>query len=400
MADINILQNPDLNHGFSPYKGDARLFVPTNWAPWWQEGSEHENRPEWKSQKPDFDRFEVDDTPLCRIQSPYATHIGGLYQQIPAVSGEKYELTVESMAWSSEAIEQGEILNPADVNVQIGIDPTGGTDGNSPIIEWSTAAQPINKWSTLRQSVIAQHAIITIFLRSAPNFPKRQQMVFWRRAYLSPTGRYKRTTNIVGSGDTHIAFDPERPRPEHETGIIISSLLPHKHIELQGTGPENEPFSLVFVEETQIDDRYFWRYNFTPVSEGLYDFRFLTDGGARILSQRLVRIANAVQIVPSGRARTEFNRVYVLLPPTADETWLLAAARGGFEGRYTIGFSADDAGIGRVADRKVIAINPHHWPETLTSAWYQQHYPGTTFIPLVANSPADLEAWLKDWIYE
>ena len=31
--------------------------------------------------------------------------------------------------------------------------------------------------------------------------------------------------------------------------------------------------------------------------------------------------------------------------PLADQKWLLAAARGSFDGRYTIGFSADDARI-------------------------------------------------------
>jgi hypothetical protein len=45
----------------------------------------------------------------------------------------------------------------------------------------------------------------------------------------------------------------------------------------------------------------------------------------------------------------------------------------------------------------VIAVNPHHWPGVLTAAWFKQNYPGVTFIPLVANTPDDLEAWLKKW---
>ena len=102
--------------------------------------------------------------------------------------------------------------------------------------------------------------------------------------------------------------------------------------------------------------------------------------------------------VPVGSPRTAYRRVYVLLPPTADQKWLLAAARGGFVGRLTIGFSADDAGLGDLEQRQVLAVNPHHWPQVLTEAWFKQHYPGVAFTAVVANSPDDLEAWLKNWV--
>ena len=42
----------------------------------------------------------------------------------------------------------------------------------------------------------------------------------------------------------------------------------------------------------------------------------------------------------------------------------------------------------------------HHWPQVLTETWFRQHYPGAHFTPVVANQPADLEAWLKNWVDE
>jgi hypothetical protein len=87
----------------------------------------------------------------------------------------------------------------------------------------------------------------------------------------------------------------------------------------------------------------------------------------------------------------------VLLPPTADRKWLLAAAQGSYDGRYTIGFSADDAGVGELAGRHVLAVNPHHWPEPLTAAWFHKNYPGTHFTAVVATTPEDLENWLNNW---
>ncbi|MEJ2750331.1 MAG: hypothetical protein P8183_20850, partial [Anaerolineae bacterium] len=117
-----------------------------------------------------------------------------------------------------------------------------------------------------------------------------------------------------------------------------------------------------------------------------------------LLALRLLRVARDVQIVPSDEARLHYLRVYVLLPPTADLKWLQAAAKGSFDGRYTIGFSADDAGIGNLENRHVLAVNPHHWPDVLTASLFQQHYPGVQFTAVIANTPADLEAWLKNWL--
>jgi hypothetical protein len=124
------------------------------------------------------------------------------------------------------------------------------------------------------------------------------------------------------------------------------------------------------------------------------------------MAQQLLRVADRDALAelaaqkPSGRPRLPYRRVYILLPPTADAKWLAAAARGAFDGRYTIGFSADDAVIGDLYGRHVLAVNPHHWPETLTAAWFHRHYPGTRFTAVVANSAEELEAWLKNWTEE
>ena len=59
---------------------------------------------------------------------------------------------------------------------------------------------------------------------------------------------------------------------------------------------------------------------------------------------------------------------------------------------------ADDAGIGNLKERHVLAVNPHHWPDVLTDSWFQTHYPGVQFTAVVANTPDDLEAWLRTWL--
>lgn len=394
MARSELLINGALGKPFHPFRNNNKLITAVGWAPWWLEADE--NDPQWKKRQPTFGPYTLDDTLTQEISTPFGTHVAGLWQQVPSVVGNAYEATVEGQAWSSEDPAPASQLEASDVNLQLGIDPTGGLDPESPLIVWSEKVQPLSHWETLRVEAEAEAAIVTIFLKSAPDLPKRQQAVFWRQAHLRPIGRHKRGVNIVGSGDTHITLEPERPQPGEPITAIVSSNREHRFVNLTVTRPDNRPTVVQARGKTVDEDRHLWRYEFKTDMDGLYEIRFAGDRGARLLALRLLRVAREVQLVPSG-ARFDYRRVYVLLPPTADKKWFLAAAQGGFDGRFTIGFSADDAGLGDLEDRHVLAVNPHHWPEVLTAAWFRQHYPGVKFTAVVANQPEDLEAWLKNW---
>jgi hypothetical protein len=95
---------------------------------------------------------------------------------------------------------------------------------------------------------------------------------------------------------------------------------------------------------------------------------------------------------PRGLPRVSFARTYVLLPPDADSDWASAVVEATWEERrYTIGGSADDAGIGDLDIRRVIAVNPHRWPGPLSLArFFEQHYPGVDYIPVTASTPDEL----------
>ena len=395
MAQTDLLTNGRIGKPFHPYRDDKQLIVAAGWAPWWLEPAEGD--PTWKNRKPVFSAYTLDDGLSQQLSTPWGTHEAGLWQQLPSVAGNQYELSVEGQAWSSEDAAPGSRLEASNVNMQIGIDPTGGLDPTSPLIVWCEPFQPLSRWETVRVQAEAEAAIITLFLKSAPNLPKRLQSVFWRNAFLRPIGRHKRGVNIVGLGDTHISLEPEQPKPGEPITAVVSSSRDQSYVELIVTRPDDTPGKVVAKGRTLDDDRYLWRYQFSTDIDGLYDIRFVGDFGARLLALRLLQVARNVQLVPSDSARYNYRRIYVLLPPTASQKWLLAAARGGYDGRFTIGFSADDAGIGNFENRQVLAVNPHHWPEVLTASWFQQHYPGVKFTAVVANQPEDLEAWLKNW---
>jgi len=95
---------------------------------------------------------------------------------------------------------------------------------------------------------------------------------------------------------------------------------------------------------------------------------------------------------PRGHPRVQYERVYVLLPPKADAAWARAVVEGGWsEKRYTIGSSADDAGVGDLDARHVIAVNPQRWPGPLSlEDFFKKYYPGTKYKSITAATPAEL----------
>ncbi len=103
-------------------------------------------------------------------------------------------------------------------------------------------------------------------------------------------------------------------------------------------------------------------------------------------------------IDPRGQPRVQYERTYVLLPPTAGAEWVRAVIDGCWDRkRYTIGGSADDAGIGDLDTRRVIVINPARWPGGAGAlrAFFAEHYPGVVYQELLATSPENLKAKMR-----
>lgn len=99
---------------------------------------------------------------------------------------------------------------------------------------------------------------------------------------------------------------------------------------------------------------------------------------------------------PRGHPRVQYARTYVLLPPGADDSWAQAVVDATWEARrFTIGGSADDAGIGDLDYRRVIAVNPAAWGGDL-GAFFETYYPGVVYQFVEADSPAALRAALAN----
>lgn len=96
-----------------------------------------------------------------------------------------------------------------------------------------------------------------------------------------------------------------------------------------------------------------------------------------------------------GSPRQPYARTYVLLPPGADAAWAQAVVEATWDAhRFTIGGSADDAGIGDLDFRRVIAVNPGGWGDDLR-AFFEWTYPGVIYVPVAAETPEGLAERLQ-----
>jgi len=96
--------------------------------------------------------------------------------------------------------------------------------------------------------------------------------------------------------------------------------------------------------------------------------------------------------------REFYERTYLLLHPGADSAWAEAAMRTVWDAqRWTVGGSADDAGIGPRDGRRVVAVNPSGWVDDL-EGFVDAHYFGLEYVPIEAATVAEMVTALEAMI--
>lgn len=96
-----------------------------------------------------------------------------------------------------------------------------------------------------------------------------------------------------------------------------------------------------------------------------------------------------------GDPRVPYKRTFVLAPRDATLAEMHMLVDKYYKPEYTIGRSADDAGIGRdLLERNILAYRPSSWPGNLR-AFFEEHYPGANYIPIGEEPPPPNDIMLK-----
>jgi hypothetical protein len=195
--------------------------------------------------------------------------------------------------------------------------------------------------------------------------------------------------------EVRLSYWPSDPKVGEEVTVEARSLTGLTNVGLEVTQPSGAKLAMGNVAIGRDGDWHTWTYTLTPAGEvGAHTVAFSVSGGVQAATT--INYASPPPATGDrGDPREQYERTYVLLPPDADSSWALAVVEATWNQRhYTIGGSADDAGIGDLDVRRVIAVNPQEWADNL-QAFFEEYYPGIEYIPVSAGTPDELVSKLE-----
>lgn len=164
----------------------------------------------------------------------FATHTGGLYQRVPVTPNTQLRFGVFVYVWSSAGFENSDVSeSPNTVLVRVGIDPTGGTDGTSPNVVWSTDSEFYDQYRELTVTATAQGSAVTVFIRSAPQGFVGTTNIYVDDASLFPLGQVPPTAAPAATATPDIFVPTQEGTPTvvpSPTPDLISTPRPTANI--------------------------------------------------------------------------------------------------------------------------------------------------------------------------
>jgi len=188
-APPNLLQNPGFENNYDGYGSYRELCTAAGWVPWWIEFEGDEGhilrRPECRQANHFIFANRVKSGEYSQqCFTFFGTHDMGVYQQAKVAPGQVLLFSIWVQVWSSSLSNPEVSELPGNVEVSIGIDPTGGTDPQSPVIHWSDEIEAYDRWHFQFVQEVAQNDVITVFTRSRAQFAVKHNDVYWDEAGL------------------------------------------------------------------------------------------------------------------------------------------------------------------------------------------------------------------------
>jgi len=429
----NLLDNPGFEGGWwrrtATGQEFGEIFVPEGWVGFWKEGGPvpHDpgnpsgyGRPEMhviNREPPFLDPLRVrSGQRALKFFTFYRIHDAGLYQQVTGITpGTRLEATGWAHAWSSTKdnsrhsdgagtapyfIRAGEYQRdpgaPAtgirNFTFTVGIDPEGGVDPWSDRIVWGEGAHIYNAFAQIPPvEAVAAADTVTVFVRSAVLWPFKHC-----DAYIDDM---RLTASVPTAAPLGIALTPDPVTVGQPFEVSATGGLGAEYLTISFSDDR------IFRKPTRIaGSRAVCRC--VAVEQGRYEVRVTSDTGQVGTLVFDVAAPPAAEPEPEPEPeepvpsefvvpREQYERTYLLLPPGAGDAWFQALSASGIwaRHRWTVGGSADDAGIGP-AKRRVIAVNPHMWPSDL-GVFFETYYAGLEYLPLVVATPAELTKILR-----
>ncbi len=386
----------------------AEIFTPEGWVTWWSQEKKVPHDPENRVgySKPETkvipNKAPFVDPPRVRsgqkgflLFTFWRIHDAGLYQRVTGIKpGTRLKASAWGHAWSNQIDDAYHSIDDDNIALRVGIDPAGGTDPFSDNIVWSKPFYIYDKFGQVSVNTKATGNAVTVFLRSSVLWPYKHCDVYWDDAALE----------VVSEGSEFETFEinmrvtSDKLQVGQFASISVMSEKPLSGVLLTVIGPDGASLPVERGQATVAGRKHVQNFRFRPVKAGSHQARLTDRERQTVLAQQRVEVAPGETEIPQrGQPRVQYDRVYVLLPMGGGSEWIQAIIDSGRwdETQWTIGASADDAGVGDLDRRTVIAINPGSWPDDL-GAFFAKHYPGVVYKPLPADSPQELRDLLRE----
>lgn len=184
----NLLSNPSFEGSYAPFGAFKELNHAPNWFPWWQDGANN-LRPEFKPAEASVapNRIHSGSTAQQYFKS-FGQFKAGLYQSVLNVTpGSRLQFSAYGQAWSCEEFDlcpDGNSVNPANMLMRVGIDPTGDNNWAADTVVWSAYFNPLDQWQVACVEAVAERDVVTVFLWASPDGPRQNQDIYWDDASL------------------------------------------------------------------------------------------------------------------------------------------------------------------------------------------------------------------------
>ncbi|NTU62265.1 MAG: LysM peptidoglycan-binding domain-containing protein [Chloroflexi bacterium] len=190
--------------------------VPAGWSAWWQQPNTNFDDPnyfntyphfcpDWKSTPADCKAWhnpEYRDTlggpqetgPERKVAGDnsqkyftfYSLHEAGLYQVVSGVRpGDLVRFTIFLEGWSTGNNDPFKSDLNQRMNMQVGIDPTGGNDPWSSNIIWTSPAESFDKFTQFAVEAVAKNNIVSVWTKSRPMYALQHVDVYADEASLT-----------------------------------------------------------------------------------------------------------------------------------------------------------------------------------------------------------------------
>jgi LysM repeat protein len=161
----------------------------------------------------------------------YAIYIAGVSQQVGNITpGTQLRFSAYTQGFNCDDDRgcfggvgpYGYSYEPGDMQMRVGIDPTGGTNAFASTVVWSSFVNPLDAFVLQQVEAVAQSDKVTVFVWSSPTFPEKHTEVYVDSASLVAIGQGAVPTGTPAGAPTQTA----QPTPASGTVVPTATISP------------------------------------------------------------------------------------------------------------------------------------------------------------------------------